>query len=134
MKYLLTLIVILTAARVRAETIDLPTGTVLILANGTRYLLPAGSRLEILDLASNPYAENQSWIFYPARPEYVGNYQGNEVWQPYAGRHVDWGHQEHGPRAMPHIGPHAGPRPGPGLAPQSGPGPAHHSGGRGGHR
>ncbi len=131
MKYLLTLIVILTAALVRAETIDLPTGTVLILANGTRYLVPAGSRLEILDPASNPYAENQSWIFYPAWSEH--DYEP-PVWQPYAGRHVDWGHQEHEPRAMPHIGPHAGPRPCPGLAPQSGPGPEHHSGGRGGHR
>ena len=45
MKYLLTVIVMLTAGLVQAATVNLPKGGVLVLADGTRYLVPAGARL-----------------------------------------------------------------------------------------
>jgi hypothetical protein len=79
MKYLLALIVMLTAGLVQAATVSLPNGAVLTLPNGARYTVPAGATLQIPDevLSVAPtytpsyqlgYGLDQdttSWIFYP---------------------------------------------------------------------
>ncbi|MGD0039312.1 MAG: hypothetical protein ABSE84_02655 [Isosphaeraceae bacterium] len=149
MKYLLTIILILTAGLVQAATVSLPKGAVLVLADGIRYLVPAGARLEITDSepmpapptpsyhVTNPYVDGSSWIFYPSlcSDPYYGHRYEDGYYSGYSG----WTPRSNGPSCYPpwhdsyprpHDDPHpgSGPHTGPGL----GPGPGPHSGGRAG--
>jgi hypothetical protein len=111
-KYLLTVIVMLTAGLVQAATVNLPKGGVLVLENGTRYLVPAGARLEIPDddplpepptptvyappygLYVNPYVSSQSWVFYPSL---YSDYGHDTYDEPYVYSYGDNNWYYHGP-------------------------------------
>jgi hypothetical protein len=147
MKYLLTVIVMLTAGLVQAATVNLPKGGVLALENGTRYLIPAGARLEIPDddplpepptvyaphygLYVDPCISSQSWVFYPSL--YSDYWYDNNDDEPYV---YGWGgnwcyhgpsyHQPHYGYLTPpgHVGP-PGPPHYPGHDPHHGCPPGH---------